>query len=255
MTAVVRNIKNRDEAVWQARVDLAAACRIAARYDWNEGPANHFSMIVPGTTDRFLINPRGVLFSEVTASSLVVVDDDGHVVEGEGQVRPVAFRLHGHIHRQNAHAVCVLHVHPFYATTLAMVKGARLRMGNYTTKRWYDKIVYDDDMGGTVDDEECERAGRAFAGKTVMFHAAHGVTVVGPTVAEALDDLFFLERQCKQQFLAATYAAATGAELNLLSDEMCRGSVYSDGMQPSNQQVHFQALLRLLDREEPDYKD
>ncbi len=254
MTAIAGFQRNMDEAEWRAREELAAACRIADRHDMIEGAANHFSLMVPGTADRFLLNPRGMYFSEVTASKLLVVDVAGNRISGEGDVRPVAFRLHGHFHRASAKATCVLHCHPFYGTTIAMVNGARLGMYNYTSKRWYSRIAYDDHPEGHVTDGECERCARLLGDASIMVHAAHGITVIGPTVADAIDELYFFERQCRQQVLAATYAAAAGLELHSLPEDMCRSYRYSDGQEPSNQRAHFEAMIRLLDKEEPDYK-
>jgi ribulose-5-phosphate 4-epimerase/fuculose-1-phosphate aldolase len=107
MSATLRSIspsRGTDAAEWEARVQLAAAFRLANRLGWNEGIANHFSMVLPGTTDRFLLNPRELHFSEITASNLIIVDENGKLVAGEGQVRPVAFYLHGRLHRGLPHA-------------------------------------------------------------------------------------------------------------------------------------------------------
>ena len=122
MSATVRSInssRSTDAAEWEARVQLAAAFRVANKLGWNEGIANHFSMVVPGTTDRFLLNPRELHFSEIKASNLLVVDEHGNRLSGDGQVCAVAFYLHGRLHRALPHAKCILHAHPPYATAIS----------------------------------------------------------------------------------------------------------------------------------------
>ena len=128
MTAVIRSmdsLKGADAAEWQARVHLAAAFRLANRAGWNEGIANHFSMIVPGSTDRYLLNPRELHFSEITASNLIVVDEKGNRLAGHGQVRAVAFYLHGRLHKALPGAKCILHAHAPYSTAISLVRGGR----------------------------------------------------------------------------------------------------------------------------------
>ena len=125
MTAVLRSLDRlhgADAAEWEARVHLAAAFRLANRAGWNEGIANHFSMIVPGSTDRYLLNPRELHFSEITASNLIVVDEKGNRLAGHGQVRAVAFYLHGRLHKALPGAKCIVHAHAPYSTAISLVK-------------------------------------------------------------------------------------------------------------------------------------
>lgn len=249
MSAAPRLVPTSDAAEWEARVHLAAAFRIANRYGWNEGVANHFSMMLPGSDDRYLLNPRGMHFSELTASNLMVVDGKGNKISGYGEVRPVAFYLHGRLHQALPKARCIIHAHPPYATAIAMIKGGRIPNANGIMQRFAPKVAYDDAYGGPVNDEECDRIIKLVGECTVLFHAMHGLTTMGECVANAVDEFYFIERMCQY----AVLAMQTGRELHEIPAHMLNGR-YDDGFGVSNMQVHFDALLRLLDREEPSYK-
>ncbi len=255
MTASLHSIsssRGTDAAEWEARVDLAAAFRLANRLGWNEGIANHFSMIVPGATDRFLLNPRELHFGEITASNLIVVDAKGNKLAGEGQVRLVAFQLHGRLHQALPQAKCILHAHPPYATAIACVKGGRLGAAHGIAMGLHKLICYDDEMNGPVNDAEADRLIRIVGqDKRVIFHAMHGLTTLGETVADAYDRLYFTERMAQYTVLARQM----GQPLHELTPAALAAAGSRDpGLEPSGQVVHFRAMLRVLDREEPDYK-
>ena len=184
------------------RIDLAAAFRLAVRLDLHEGVCNHFSVMLPDGK-RFLLNRYGLHWSEVTASNLLALDADGKILEGEGEFEKTAFYIHSRIHLANPRATCVLHTHMPYATALTLLEGGRLEMVEQNALRFHDDIAYDDVYNGlVVDNAEGDRLARALGGKRVMFLANHGVIVVGPTVAEAFDALYYLERACRLQVLA-----------------------------------------------------
>jgi len=240
------------KSIEEARVDLAAALRLAVRFDLHEGIDNHFSYALPGMDDRFLLHPYGLHWSEVTAGDIMVVDQEGQVVEGEGEVEISAFAIHSRIHRQHPRARCVLHTHMPYATALTAVEDGRLEPINQNVLRFHGDVAYDDDYGGLANDlDEGDRIAAALGDKRVAFLANHGVIVVGATIAGAFDDLYFLERACRLQVLAM----ATGRPLkrvgeNLAADTAAlfrrnNGSPYGE--------THFAALKRQLDREEPSY--
>src|SRR5215468_9018984 len=109
-----------ENRIIQSRIDLAAALRCAARLGLHEGICNHFSLAVPGTADRFLINPQGLHWSEITPADLVMTDSEGNVIEGRHKVEATAFFIHGRIHRGKPNAACVMHTHMPYATALAI---------------------------------------------------------------------------------------------------------------------------------------
>ena len=255
MTAIIRSLglsHGMDAAEWQARIQLAASFRLANRLGWNEGVANHFSMIVPGATDRFLLNPRELHFSEITASNLIVVDEKANKLSGYGQVRAVAFYLHGRLHRALPHAKCVIHAHPPYATAISCIKGGRLGTAHGIAMVTAKLTCYDDEMQGPVNDGEADRLIRIVGPeKRVIFHAMHGLTTLGQSVAEAYDHFYFTERMATYTVLARQ----TGQELHALADDLLRDDGTRDrGLEPSADVVHFNAMMRVLDREEPDYK-
>jgi len=233
-----------------ARVDLAAAFRLAARMQLHEGVCNHFSLMLP-EGKRFLLNRYGLHWSEVTASNLLALDADGNVLDGEGEFEKTAFYIHSRIHLANPRAACVLHTHMPYATTLTLIENGRLEMVEQNALRFHDDIAYDDTYNGLVlDHAEGDRLARVLGGKRVLFLANHGVIVVGPTVAEAFDCLYYLERACRLQVLARSM----GAKLKAVRAEVVREAyrlMLADA--PKYAGAHFGALKRILDREEPRY--
>ena len=162
-----------------ARIDLAAAFRLAVRLDLHEGVCNHFSvMLADGRT--FLLNRYGLHWSEVAASNLIALDADGNILAGDGEYEKTAFYIHSRIHLGSPHAACVLHTHMPYATALTLLEGGRLEMVEQNALRFYDDIAYDDTYNGlVVDNAEGDRLARTLGNKRVMFLANHGVIVVG----------------------------------------------------------------------------
>ncbi len=236
--------------IHQARVDLAAAFRLAARLWLNEGICNHFSLRLPGSADRFLINAYGLHWSEITASNLLTVDDAGNQIEGDGKVELTAITLHTAIHRAHPQAACVLHTHMPYATALACLENGRLEPLSLSGLRFYHSVGYDDDFAGPATQEsEGDRSAAKLGNKSILFMANHGVMVTGPTVARAFDDLYYLERACQVQVLAMS----TGRPLRLVPEDVARASRRELDMLEMLANNHFTAMKRILDREEPDY--
>jgi len=238
----------------QARIDLAACHRLAARFGLNEGIDNHLTMLVPGHSDRFYLAPFGLLWSEVKASELMELDFSGKVVAGRGLVEDTALHIHLPVHRLVPEARCVLHTHMPYATALGMLEDARLEMAGQSAIGFHDDIAYVDYNGLALDREEGERLARALAGKSVLMLRNHGVLVTGGSAAQAFERLYFLERACQAQILALStgrglrivpraVVAATAAQFKACVDV---GGV-------ARTQLHFEALKRLLDRSEADY--
>jgi ribulose-5-phosphate 4-epimerase/fuculose-1-phosphate aldolase len=233
-----------------ARIDLAAAFRLAVRMDLHEGVCNHFSfMLADGK--RFLLNRYGLHWSEVTASNLLTLDPEGNVLEGEGEFEKTAFYIHSRIHLANPRAACVLHTHMPYATALTLLENGRLEMVEQNALRFHDDIAYDDTYNGlVVDNAEGDRLARVLGSKRVMFLANHGIIVVGPSIAEAFDLMYYLERACRLQVLARS----TGGKLKPIRDQVVRETyrlLLADASKYAG--AHFTALKRILDREEPDY--
>ena len=232
-----------------ARVDLAAAFRLAVRMDLHEGVCNHFSVMLDRR--RFLLNRFGLHWSEVTAGNLLCLDADGRLLEGEGEFEKTAFCIHSRIHLAHPRATCVLHTHMPYATALTLLSEGRLEMVEQNALRFHQDIAYDDTYNGlVVDNAEGDRLAAALGDKRVMFLANHGVIVVGATVAEAFDALYYLERACRLQVLARSMGGSFRPVRPEVVRETCR-MLAADA--PKYSQAHFGALKRILDREEPDY--
>jgi len=238
----------------EARQDLAAGYRLAARFGFNEGIDNHLTLALPGHNDRFMLIPYGMHWSEVTASGLLVVDGGGNKIEGEGFIEPTAFFIHGAIHKARADARCVMHCHMPYALALTMIEGGRLEMADQNACRFYGRVAYDDQFNGAVlESDEAHRIARRLGDNSVLFMANHGVTVVGPSVAAAWEDLYYLNRACQAQVLAMS----TGRPLKRVADEtaaLLAAQVRAEAAGPAaNYNRHFAALKRMLAREQPDY--
>ena len=237
---------------WQARIDLAAAYRIADLHGFGEGICNHFTLMVPDTTDRFFLIPHGLHWSEVTASKLLAVSLDGREIEGEGMAEPTAFNIHAPLHRARPEAKCVLHTHMPHATALTMLDDGRLEMSLQTALHFYGRIAYDNAYSGVaLEPDEGLRLARIMGDKTILFMKHHGVIVVGPTVANAYHDLYYLERACRAQLLAMS----SGRKLSLIPDALLHTTADKIRTDQDFAGVHFAALKRLLDRDRPDYAE
>ena len=237
------------EEIRRMRVELAAAFRWAARLGFHEGVCNHFSVAVSDSGDRFLVNPHGMHFSEIRASDLLLVEPDGSVAGGGEPPEPTAFFIHSRLHRGVPQARCILHTHMPHATALTTLEGGRLEPVNQNALRFYDRIAYDDEYNGlALDEEEGDRICGALGNRQVMFMANHGVTVIGHSVAFAFDTMYYLERACQNQILAMS----TGRPMKRVPDDLAR-KVALQIAGEDNADRHFAALLRILDREEPDY--
>lgn len=179
------------------RIALACAFRWAARLDLHEGVANHFSLAVDQEGAKFLMNPRGRHFSRVTASGLLLLDaGDAGTMERPGAPDPTAWALHGGIHRNVRHARCVLHVHSRYATALACLDDPALPPIDQNAMRFQGRVTVDDRFDGMGLDDEAERVARMVQDKPILLMRHHGVMAIGPTVAQAFDDLYYFERAC-----------------------------------------------------------
>jgi ribulose-5-phosphate 4-epimerase/fuculose-1-phosphate aldolase len=235
--------------IQRQRVELAAAFRWAARLGFHEGVCNHFSVAISDSGDSFLVNPHGMHFSRIRASDLLLVEPDGSVTGGGEAPEPTAFFIHSRLHRGVPQARCILHCHMPYATALTTLEGGRLEPVNQNGLRFFERIAYDDDYNGlALDDGEGDRICAALGNHQVMFMANHGVTVTGHSVAFAFDTMYYLERACQNQVLAMS----TGRPLKRVPDDMAR-KVAQQIAQEDNSGRHFAELMRILDREEPDY--
>ncbi|MBI5277575.1 MAG: aldolase [Burkholderiales bacterium] len=230
-----------DPATLQLRDDLALALRAAAMHGFAEGICNHFSVAIDG--GRFLLNPRGLHWSEIGADDIVLVDGNGEVLQGRHDVEPTALFIHAAVHRVTGHAV-VLHTHMPYATSLTLTKsGALDPMLSQGALRFLDRIAIDREYNGlALDMREGERIANAMAGKDVAFLANHGVVVTGERIAYAYDDLYYLERAAQHEVLAAQ----SGYPLRPIADvELARRTAAQIRGERLQSELFFQALRRL----------
>jgi ribulose-5-phosphate 4-epimerase/fuculose-1-phosphate aldolase len=241
MNAPTANMTN-----WAERVDMAAAFRWTARLNMHEAVANHFSLAVNADGSRFLINPNGRHFSRITASSLVEIDaNDPATMNRPDAPDPTAWGLHGSIHRALPHARCVLHIHSIHATVLASLADSRLPAIDQNTAMFFGRHVVDEQYGGMAFEEEGARCASLLANPkiTTMVMGNHGVLVVGQTVAEAFNRLYYFERA------AETYIRAlqTGQPLRVLPDAVAEKTAQEWEAYPGFAEAHLREIKAMLD--------
>lgn len=246
------NLEPDRAALWQARIDLAACFRMAARLGMAEGICNHLSAMVPGRDDLFLVNPYGLAFEEITASRLLVCDLEGQVVEGSGRPEVTAFHIHARLHARLPRARAAFHTHMPNATALAMLEGPPLAFAGQTALKFYGRLAVDESYGGLVlDAAEGDRIAHQIGDADVVFLKNHGVIVLGASISEAWDDLYYLERACEAQRLAE----ATGRPLKTIPAAVAERTIRQ--MRAGDVEaarLHLASVRRRLDTEMPDYR-
>jgi ribulose-5-phosphate 4-epimerase/fuculose-1-phosphate aldolase len=231
----------------QLRADLAAAFRIAAKYDWHEAVANHLSLAVSPDGKSFLINPLWRHFSRIKASDLVLLNADATPPDN---IDKTAWMIHGTMHAHLPRARCILHVHPPYATALSCLADPSIKPIDQTTARFFNRVAIDTNFSGMADNiEEGLRLTRALGDHKVMIMGNHGVLTIGATVAEAFDALYHLERACRTLVLAYS----TSHRLNILSDEIAEKTAAAWEDDGAFAGAHFAEVKRLLDDEGDSY--
>jgi len=237
---------NVSEAEWNLRLDLAAAFHLAVANNLHEAIANHFSAVLPDNK-HFLVNPFGLHFSEITASNLIVCNFDGKVVNGDGEPSPSAYHIHAPIHRLLPRARVLFHTHQPYATALTMIDGGRIEWAMQTACRFYGRVAYDTDYDGVaLSNSVGERMAGILGDAEILFLGNHGVITAASTVAQAFDDLYFIERVAQTQILAMS----TGRPLTQLSLEMIEkvaAQTRHERFDLKYIERHFEAQKRLLD--------
>lgn len=242
-----------DADEWQLRVDLAAVFRIAAELNWHEAIANHFSAAVSPDGRKFLINPRWKHFSLIKASDLLLLDsEDPSTMEGPDAPDPTAWWIHGSMHRALPQARCILHVHPTFATALSTLADPTVKPIDQNTARYFNRIAVDLAYGGMADEnDEGERLVRALGNARLLMMGNHGVMVTGETIAEAFDDLYYLERACQTLILAYS----TGQELNVLSDDVAERTAQSWEAYKPSAFAHFSQMKEVIARKDRSYAE
>jgi ribulose-5-phosphate 4-epimerase/fuculose-1-phosphate aldolase len=237
---------------WQMRVDLAAAYRLVALYGWDDLIFTHISARVPGPEHHFLINPYGMMFDEITASSLVKIDLSGNKVdESEYFVNPAGFTIHSAVHTAREDALCVMHLHTDYGIAVSVQKEGLLPISQQSLFP-LSSLAYHDYEGLALNDEEKPRLVAHLGDKKNLILRNHGLLTVGTTVAEAFLSMFILERACKIQILAQS----TGAELINVPEPVVKGTAAQMSAVTVGQgaQLTWPGLLRKLDRLDPSFR-
>ncbi len=237
---------------WAERVDLAAAFRWTARLNLHEAVSNHFSMAINDDGSKFLMNPNQVHFSRIKASDLLVIDaNDPETLKGPDAPDLTAWGLHGGLHRHCPHARCAMHVHSVHATVLACMKDKILPPLEQNAAMFFGRQVVDDNYGGLAFEEEGERCAQLFDDpkKKVMIMGNHGIMVIGDTVAETFNRMFFFERACEVYIRALQ----TGQPLDILSDEIAEKTAQEIEAYPEQDERHLAELKAILDEEGSTY--
>jgi ribulose-5-phosphate 4-epimerase/fuculose-1-phosphate aldolase len=250
-TSSVREQISRDE--WQARVGLAAAYRLVALYGWDDLIFTHISARVPGPEHHFLLNPYGMMFDEVTASSLVKIDLEGNkAMESPYFINPAGFTIHSAVHAARADALCVMHLHTDYGIAVSAQKNGLLPISQQAMVA-LASLAYHDYEGLALDEEEKPRLVADLGDRKFLILRNHGLLTIGQSAAEAFLGMFLLERACKIQILAQ----AGGAELIEIPAPVVNrvGSQLNAVTAGQGAQLTWPGLLRKLDRLDPSYRD
>lgn len=239
------------DAEWTLRVDLAAAFRLAAQFEWTESVGNHFSAVVSSAAGTFLMNPHWVHFSLVKASELMLLNwHDKDVLARPNPPDRSGWCIHSQMHATVPKAAVIMHIHPPYATALAGLKDTAVKPIEQVTARFFNRVATDSDFQNVATtEEEGRRLGRVMADKSVLMMGNHGVTVAAATVAEAFEELYLFERACRTLVLAYS----TGQPLNVLPDEIAEQTAL--GWEPCRSMAfsHFDQLKRKLDAADASY--
>lgn len=230
-------------AVTRLRADLALALRAAAHHGLSEGVCNHFSVELPDGSGRFLLNPRGFLWSEIQADDIVMIDVQGNSLAGRHAVEPTAMHIHAAVHRI-CKTACVLHTHMPYATALTLTSAGQLDTTlSQNAMRFHGRLCRDAHYNGlALDHTEGERLATLMQGSEVAFLGNHGVVVCGDRIDYAYDDLYYLERACMAQVLAQS----TGMKLVPVAAELAQRVAEQTLSERLQSELFFEALRRQL---------
>lgn len=234
---------------WQARVDLAALYRLVALYGWDDLIYTHISARIPGPDHQFLINPYGMLFDEITASSLVKIDLEGNILQETPYfINPAGFTIHSAIHAAREDAKYVMHLHTDQGVAVAAQKEGLLPLSQHALIV-LPRLAYHDYEGIALNLDERERLVKDIGDKTLMLLRNHGTLSVGDTAANCWTGMFFLERACKQQVMALS----AGRDNVLIAPQASQDEVKGQVARGIGGGLAWPGCLRRLDRELPGY--
>ena len=235
------------------RVDLAAAFRWFARLGLAESVANHFSVAVSRDGAQFLMNPCRRHFSQVRASELLLLNaNDRTTLSQPNAPDPTAWYLHAGLHAKVPYARCIMHLHSKYATALGCLQDSTLYPIDINAARFFGRVAVDPHFAGmALSDDEAERQARLLGdGKSVLLMANHGVMVVGATIAETFDELYYFERAA--ELLLTCYAS--GKPLRFMPDSVAELTKRQWLEYTGFPTDHLNAVKEILDKEEPEYR-
>ncbi len=253
---VINSLKGKVSAAeWAARVDLAAMYRLTALYGWDDLIFTHISHRVPGTEHHFLINPFGMLFEEITASSLVKVDLDGTIVQDSPYfINPAGFTIHSAVHAGAAHNHVVMHLHTDDGVAVSAMEEGLLPI-TQTGMIAANDLAYHDYEGAALNHDERARIIADLGDRHMLMLRNHGTLTVGATAGECFLRMFFLERACAMQVRALT-AGRSGVRLvSPAVQDVVKSQSNPKGMGTVAERLAWPALLRKLDRVCPDFCD
>ena len=240
------------EEEWQARVDLAAAYRLVAHYGWDDLIFTHLSARVPGPEHHFLINPYGMMFEEITASSLVKINLQGEIVSPSPYfVNPAGFTIHSAVHAAREDALCVIHLHTNYGIAVSAQEKGLLPISQQSLFA-LSSLAYHDYEGLALNEDEKSRLVADLGDKNNLILKNHGLLTVGKTPAEAFLSMYILERACRIQILAQSGGGDLVAGPDPILDKVA--SQLSAVTVGQGAQLAWPGLLRKLDRSDPSYK-
>ncbi len=236
---------------WQLRVDLAAAYRLVAAYGWSDLVFTHISARLPGADHNFLINPYGLMFDEITASSLVLIDQQCNKLrESPFPVNPAGFTIHSCIHEVRDDAGCVLHTHSRAGVAVSAQKAGVLPLSQQSTLI-LNSLAYHNYEGIALNADEKPRLQADLGRANFLMLRNHGLLTVGRTIQDAFLNMYFFENTCRIQI----DAQSGGAELNLIGAGpiAANANVGKTATAGQGSNLAWPALLRKLNRENPGY--
>jgi ribulose-5-phosphate 4-epimerase/fuculose-1-phosphate aldolase len=239
-------------AEWEQRVDLAACYRLVALYGWDDLVFTHISARVPGPEHHFLINPYGMLFEEISASSLVKVGLDGmKVMESPYQINPAGFVIHSAIHAAREDAKCVLHTHTLNGVAVSAQKDGLLPLSQQSIFP-LASLAYHDYEGVALRDDEKPRLVRDLGEKSFLMLRNHGLLTVGETIADAFVFMYIFEAACAIQLRAQGSANLVAVDGRIIAGAQAAAKQVTRG---AGAALAWPALLRKLDRLDPSFRD
>lgn len=241
------------DALQEMRCDLAASFRYFESLGMHESVANHFSLAVSEDGRQFLMNPRGRHFSHIRASDLQLIDaDDPRTMQRENAPDPTAWYIHSRIHRLLPHARCIMHLHPKYATALSALADSSMPAIDQNTMRFYGRVAIDEGFEGMgLSEDEGDRLASQLGNRSVLMMGSHGVLIVAPTVAQAMDEMYYYERACETVMLAY----ASGKPLRVAPDHVAENTAQQWADYGQLAIDHLNEVRKILDVKEPEYRN